>query len=186
MATTADIRNGMVIFWNNGYWKILEFQHVKMGRGGAFVRTKLKNLRTGQVVENTFRSGEKLDEVRLESRQMQYLYFDGSSYIFMDTETYEQIPISSELIEGVKVFIKENDEVNVLFHDAEPLDINLPTYVILQVVETEPGIKGDTVSGATKPAKLETGLVVQVPLFINEGDMVKIDTRAGEYIERVK
>jgi len=164
----------------------LEFQHVKMGRGGAFVRTKLKNLRTGQVVENTFRSGEKLDEVRLESRQMQYLYFDGSSYIFMDTETYEQIPISSELIEGVKVFIKENDEVNVLFHDAEPLDINLPTYVILQVVETEPGIKGDTVSGATKPAKLETGLVVQVPLFINEGDMVKIDTRTGEYIERVK
>lgn len=164
----------------------MEFQHVKMGRGGAFVRTKLKNLRTGQVVENTFRSGEKLDEVRLESRQMQYLYFDGSSYIFMDTETYEQIPISSELIEGVKVFIKENDEVNVLFHDAEPLDINLPTYVILQVVETEPGIKGDTVSGATKPAKLETGLVVQVPLFINEGDMVKIDTRAGEYIERVK
>ena len=176
----------MVITWNNDYWKVIEFQHVKMARGGAFVRTKLKNLRTGQVVENTFRSGEKIDVARLESRSMQYLYYDGSGYIFMDTETYEQIPISKEVFEGVSSYIKENDVVEVLFHGSEPLDINLPTCVVLEVVETEPGVKGDTVSGATKPAKLETGLVVQVPLFVNEGDRVKIDTRTGEYIERVK
>jgi len=117
---------------------------------------------------------------------MQYLYYDGSGYIFMDTETYEQIPISKEVFEGVSSYIKENDVVEVLFHGSEPLDINLPTCVVLEVVETEPGVKGDTVSGATKPAKLETGLVVQVPLFVNEGDRVKIDTRTGEYIERVK
>lgn len=186
MATTADIRNGLTILYNGDIYKIIEFQHIKIARGGARVRTKLKNLRTGQVIDNTFRSGEKIEPVRLDAIEMQYLYRDNDNHIFMNMETYEQIPLPSELFKEYFQYIKVNEIVKVLFHDRNPIDIDLPTHVILEVVETEPGIKGDTATSVTKPAKLETGFVTQVPLFINAGDKVKIDTRTGEYCERVK
>lgn len=186
LASTSDIRNGLIINMNDDLFKVVEFQHVKMARGGARIRTKLKNIRSGQVIDNTFRSGEKIDAVRLEAMEMQYLYHDGNNSIFMNTETYEQIPITEEVFRDAAQFVKENEVVKILFHDGKPVDIEIPTHVNLAVRETEPGIKGDTVTGGTKPAELETGYTVQVPLFIDVGDTVRVDTRTGNYVERVK
>jgi elongation factor P len=186
VTTTADIRNGLTILYNGDIYKITEFQHIKIARGGAKVRTKLKNLRTGQVIENTFRSGERIEPVRLDAIEMQYLYRDGDNQIFMNMETYEQIPLPSELFKEYFQYIKENEIVKVLFYDKSPIDIDLPTHVILEVVEAEPGVRGDTATGGTKIAKFETGFIAQVPLFVNVGDKVKIDTRTGVYCERVK
>jgi len=186
MATTADFRNGMVIRLEDGeLYTIVEFQHVKLGRGGAFVRTKLKRVTDGSVFERNFRAGERVEEVRLEEREAQYLYTDGDRYYFMDNETFEQYEIPSQLVEDVMKFVKENSEVTILFDEGRPVLVQPPTFVELKVVETEPGIRGDTVSGGSKVAKLETGLVLRVPLFIEEGDVIKIDTRTGEYVERV-
>lgn len=185
MASTADFRNGMVMIFRNNLYEIVEFQHVKPGKGGAFVRTKLKNVRTGQVVDNTFRSGEKVEEVRIEKKKMEYLYNDGMNYVVMDPITYTQIEINEELIGDKKYLMKENTEIALFQTEDEIIYIELPTTVILEVVESDPGIKGNTVSNVTKSAKLETGLEVQVPMFINKGDKLKIDTRTGKYLERV-
>jgi elongation factor P len=186
LATTADIKNGLVINFNGDLVKIVEFQHIKLGRGGARVWTKFKKIRTGQVIENTFRSGEKIDIVRLEAIEMQFLYRDGSNYVLMNTESYEQITVPGEIFGEAARFIKENEMVKVTFQEETPIDVEVPFFINLKVTETEPGIKGDTVTGATKPAVLETGFTVQVPLFINTGDMIRIDTRTGQYCERVK
>ncbi|PIS27660.1 MAG: elongation factor P [Candidatus Marinimicrobia bacterium CG08_land_8_20_14_0_20_45_22] len=186
MATTADIKNGIVINSEGNLLKVVEFQHIKLGRGGARVWTKFKNVKTGLVVENTYRSGEKIDIVRLESRDMQYLYRDGSNYILMDVETFEQYPFHEDLFEKAAKFIKENEIIHVLYHDETPVDVEIPLFVNLKVIGTEPGLKGDTVTGATKVATLETGAKVAVPLFLNEGDTIRIDTRTGGYVERVK
>lgn len=184
MATTADFRNGMALEIEGQLFYLVEFQHVKPGKGGAFVRTKLKNVRTGAVLDRTFRSGESITEVRLERRKMQYLYNSGDFYYLMDGETYDQVPIAEEMVRDIKGYLKENLEVQVLSRDEEILGVEVPLSVVLTVAETEPGFKGDTASSVTKPAKLETGLVVQVPLFINQGDALKIDTRTGKYLER--
>ena len=165
---------------------IIEFQHVKPGKGGAFVRSTLRNLRTGRVLENTFRSGEKVEVERVERRKYQYLYSDGDSLICMDNETYDQIHIQKDLFsDGVK-FLKESEEVEVLLNGSEIISVEIPIFINLKVVETEPGFKGDTATGAVKTAKLETGADISVPLFINEGDVLKVDTRTGGYSERVK
>ena len=186
MATTADIKNGLVINFNGDLVKVIEFQHIKLGRGGARVWTKFKKIRTGQVIENTFRSGEKIDIVRLEAVEMQFLYRDGSDYVLMNTETFEQITVPEEIFKDAAQFIKENELVKVTFFDGKPIDVEVPIFVNLKVVKTELGKKGDTVTGASKPAVLETGYTVQVPLFINAGDIIRIDTRSGQYCERVK
>lgn len=186
MADTSDFRNGLIIKFKNDLYSIAEFQHVKPGKGGAFVRSTLKNLRTGRVLENTFRAGEKVDIVRVERRKYQYLYSDGDSLVCMDNETYEQINIAKELIsDGIK-FLKESEEVEVLLNGSEIISVEIPIFINLKVVETEPGFRGDTATGAVKSAKLETGAQINVPLFINEGDILKVDTRTGEYSERVK
>lgn len=187
MASTADFRNGMVFKYSGDLYQIVEFQHVKPGKGGAFVRTKLKNVVNGKVIDNTFRSGEKVEEVRLEARQMQYLYPEGGSYVFMDNETYEQINMDDTLIgDDVVKWLKEGTDFKVLFSEGTPLVVETPFFLELKIVQAEPGDKGDRVSAATKPATLETGAVVQVPLFVNEGETIKVDTRTGEYLERVK
>jgi elongation factor P len=188
MATTADIKNGMCILHNNDLVTIVEFQHVKPGKGPAFVRTKLKNIKTGKVVENTFSSGHKIDIQRVERRPYQFLYSDDMGYNFMHNETFEQIPLSKELINAPQ-FLKEGDNVEIVYHtDTETaLFAELATNVVLEVTYTEPGFKGDTASSsAQKPATLETGAIVNVPLFINIGDKVRIDTRDSSYVERVK
>jgi len=184
MATTADFRNGMVINLKGNLYTIVEFLHVKPGKGGAFVRTKLKRLSDGGVLERTFRAGERVEEARVEKRQMQYLYQAENLYYFMDSTTYEQLPIVSSVLGEEKAFLKEGSEVAVLTHKGEAIGVELPIFVTLEVVETEPGLKGDTVSGGSKPARLETGAVIQVPLFVQKGDRVKVDTRGGNYIER--
>lgn len=186
MASTTDIRNGLIINLNGELLKIIEFQHVKVARGGAKIRTKLRNIRTGQVVDNTFRSGEKIDAVRLEAVAMQYLYHDGNNYIFMNNETYDQIPLSDALFEDASHFVKETELVKVLFYGSEAVDIEIPPHVNLEVTDTDPGLKGDTVTGASKSAVLETGYTIQVPLFINVGDKIRVDTRTGRYCERIK
>jgi elongation factor P len=186
MADTSDFRNGLIIKFKNDLYSIVEFQHVKPGKGGAFVRSTLKNLRTGRVLENTFRAGEKVEVVRVERRKYQYLYSEGDMLVCMDNETYEQINISKELFsEGLK-FLKESEEVEILFNGSEIISVEIPIFINLKVVETEPGFRGDTATGAMKPARLETGTQINVPLFINEGDVLKVDTRTGEYSERVK
>ena len=188
MATTADIKNGMCILYNNDLVTIVEFQHVKPGKGPAFVRTKLKNIKTGKVVDNTFSSGHKIDIQRVERRQYQYLYSDDMGYNFMNNETFEQIPLEKELINAPQ-FLKEGDNVEIVYHaDTEtPLFAELAVNVTLEVTYTEPGLKGDTASStALKPATVETGATVNVPLFINIGDKIKIDTRDSSYVERVK
>lgn len=187
MATTADIKNGMCIKFNNGLYTIIEFLHVKPGKGPAFVRTKLRNVQTGRVIENTFSSGVKLDEVRIEKRPYQYLYKDDMGYNFMNNETYEQVSIAKELINGVD-FLKEGDMVDVTIHaDTDTiLFAELPISVILEVTYTEPGLKGDTATNTLKPATVETGATVKVPLFINTGDKIKINTADGTYLERAK
>ena len=186
MASTTDIRNGLVINLNGELVTIIEFQHIKTARGGAKIRTKLRNVRTGQVLDNTFRSGEKLDVVRLEAQEMQYLYKEGDHFIFMNSETYEQIPLGIEIFREASKFIKENAIVKILFDGSTPVDIDIPVFVTLEVTETEPGMKGDTVTGGSKQAIVETGSSVPVPLFIEVGDKIRVDTRSGKYCERVK
>ena len=183
--STAEFRNGMCIEYNNKLWVILEFQHVKPGKGGAFVRTKLRDIRAGRVVEHTFIAGTKFESLRLEKKKMQYLYNDGMDFYFMDTTSYEQISIPSDIVGDVAQWLKESDEVTLLYAGEELIGIEPEMFVELEVIETEPGFKGDTVQGSTKPATLETGAVVQVPMFINTGEILRIDTRDGRYVTRV-
>lgn len=186
MASTSDFRNGYTFSYNNDIYKIVEFMHVKPGKGNAFVRTKLKSIKSGKVIDKTWRAGERIDEVRLDAKKMQYLYSDDSAYHFMDMATFEQIPIPAILMEEVKKFLKESMEIKILFNGDEPIDIEIPPFVVAEIVETDPGLKGDTATGGSKPATLETGYVLNVPLFIQQGEKVKVDTRSGEYVERVK
>ena len=185
MADTTDFRNGFTMLIDGAIFSIAEFQHVKPGKGSAFVRTKLKNMKTGAVLDRTFRSGDKVDEVRLEKREMQYLYSEGDTYYFMDMDTYEQTPVERDVIGDGAGLLKESENAYLLVAREEVIGVDLPNFVTLAVTHTEPGIKGDTATGAVKPATLETGYVVQVPLFINQGDTLKIDTRTGDYVERV-
>ena len=185
MASTSDFRNGLILKHKNEIWSIVDFQHVKPGKGGAFVRAKLKRVRTGQVVEETFRAGERFEDVRAERRPYQYLYSSGDQHVFMSLETYEQLPFGEALIGDAMQFLRENDQVDVLLVDDVPMSIDLPNFVELRVTETDPGVRGDTASGAVKPARLETGFVVQVPLFIQVGDVLRVDTRTRRYLERV-
>lgn len=186
MASTSDFRNGMVLELDGELWEITYFQHVKPGKGGAFVRTTLKNVLSGKVVDRTFRAGEKVNDVRLVRRPVQYSYTDGQFYYFMDQETYEMTPLPGDVIGDDQLrYLKENMECTALVHDDDVLNVELPFFVELEVTETDPGVKGDTAQGGTKPAKLETGATVQVPLFIEEGDMVKVDRREDKYLERV-
>ncbi len=187
MATTADFKNGLCIEYNNDLYMITEFQHVKPGKGPAFVRTKLKNVRTGKVVDNTFSAGHKVVTARVEKRPHQFLYKDDIGYHFMDNSTYEQVSIQESLINAPHL-MKDGQEVDILFHaeTETALTCELPAYVELEITYTEPGIKGDTATNATKPATLETGAEIQVPLFINQNDRIKVDTRTSSYGERVK
>ena len=169
----------------NGLWSIVEFQHVKPGKGPAFVRTKLKSVESGKVVDETLRAGEKVDEVRLERRPFQFLYQDGDFYTFMNSETFEQISLSKESLGDIPLYIKESDTCSMLLHEGTPLIVEPPLTVELAVQQTDPGVRGDTAQGGTKPATMETGLVVQVPLFIEEGEVLKIDSRTGKYLGRV-
>ena len=186
MATTADIRNGAVILHKNKRMKVIEFQHVKPGKGGAFVRTKLKDIQSGKIIDETFNAGHKLEFIRVEAKTMQFLYLDNDFYVFMDNETYEQLNVDSDSVGDGKDFLTAGLNVDLLFDGNEVLDVRLPSHVILEVTDTEPGFKGNTATGATKPAKVETGLTLNVPLFINEGEKLRIDTRTGEYVERSK
>ena len=186
MATTADIRNGAVILHKSKRMKVVEFQHVKPGKGGAFVRTKLKDIQSGKIIDETFNSGHKLEFIRVEAKEMQFLYEDNESFVFMDNETYDQLNIASESVGDGKFFLTAGMNVDLLFDGSEVLDIRLPSHVVLEVTETEPGFKGNTATGASKPATLETGYTLNVPLFINEGEKLKIDTRTGDYVERSK
>lgn len=187
MATTSDIRNGMCLELNNDIWSIVEFQHVKPGKGAAFVRTKIKSLTSGRVLDHTFSAGHKVNDVRVERRKYQYLYNDDMGYHFMNTETYEQVGINEKLIDRADL-LKEGMEVDVLFHAANetPLTMEMPQYVVMEITYTEPGVKGDTATNSTKPAKVESGAEIKVPLFVNQGDKIKIDTRTGAYVERAK
>ena len=186
MATTSNIKNGSVIFHKNKRMKVVEFLHVKPGKGPAFVRTKLKDISTGKVIDETFNSGVKLEFLKIEAKEMQYLYSDTDSHFFMDNQNFEQVSVLDNIIGKNVNFLKDGMNVDLLFDGSEILDIRLPAHVNLKVVETEPGIKGNTATGSTKPAKVETGYLVQVPLFVAEGNILKIDTRTGEYIERLK
>jgi elongation factor P len=187
MATTADIKNGMCLDIDGQYYFITEFLHVKPGKGAAFVRTKMKNVVTGRTLERTFNAGVKIEEVRIERRVFQYLYQDDMGYNFMNNETYDQVSVNKEQINGVD-FLKEGMNCEVVIHATSDtiLFVDLPVNVALQVTYTEPGLKGDTATNATKPATVETGATVRVPLFINEGEIIKVDTRDGSYVERVK
>ena len=185
MAKTSDIKNGLVIRYKGELVKIVEFQHQKMGRGGAKIKCKMKSIESGAILENTYRSGETIETVRLEAKKIQYSYFDGLNHVFMDQQTFEEIFISDEIFGDVKPYVKETEIVKILFDGPKPVDIEIPSHVTLEVSETEPGLKGDRVTGATKPATMQTGLVINVPLFINVGDVIKIDTRTGDYMERV-
>ncbi|GHO43031.1 elongation factor P [Ktedonospora formicarum] len=185
-ATTADFRNGMVIRFNNELYSISEFHHVSPGNWRAFVRTRLKSLRNGRVIEQRFRAGEEIDEVRVEHQNWQFLYVDGDEYVFMNTETFDQQPISKALLGDAIKFLKEQDEVEMLVDGENIIAVELPNFVEVLVESAEPGVRGDTANNVTKPATLETGTVVNVPLFVNPGDKVRIDTRTGQYVERVK
>ncbi len=182
---TSKFRNGLKIELDGEPFTITYFQHVKPGKGGAFVRTKVRNLRTGRVLDRTFRSGERVDEADVEDKRMQYLYLDGDQLVFMDQESFDQIPFTREQVGDCIQYLKENLEVDVLFWRGKPINIELPPFVEVKITRCEPGIKGDTASGSTKPATVETGAVVQVPLFVKEGEMIRVDTRSGEYVERV-
>jgi elongation factor P len=185
MYETSDIRKGLKIELEGDVYTVVEFLHVKPGKGGAFIRTKLKSLSKGSVVEKTFRSGEKLGRPDLEEKKMQFLYSSEDHYCLMDAETYEQTFLTEEQLGSSRDFLKENTTIAVLMHNDAPIAVELPTFVALAINKTEPGEKGDTVSGGTKAATLETGAVIQVPLFLNQGDVVKVDTRTGTYVERV-
>ena len=186
MYSTAEFRKGLKIELDGIPYVIVDFQHVKPGKGGAFVRTKIKSLLTGRVLDQTFRSGERLKRPDLLEREMQFLYRDGDSYCLMDNDTYEQIMLTGEQVGEPRLFLTENLNLKVLFFNQQPVAVELPNFVELAVVQTEPGVKGDTASGGSKPATLESGALIQVPLFINVGDRVKVDTRSGTYIERLK
>ena len=187
MADTSDIRNGLTIEFNNDLYSIVGFQHVKPGKGNAFVRTKIKSLTSGKVLDHTFPAGHKIFPVRIERRDFQYLFKDDTGYHFMNNETYEQIAIQEDLIDHPK-FLMEGGQVDILFHAEKemPLNVELPQHLVMEIVYTEPGVKGNTATNATKPAKVESGATVRVPLFINEGDKIKIETATGNYLERAK
>ena len=186
MITTNDLKIGMTIVFRDRLWDIIDFQHVKPGKGGAFVRTKLKDTLEGRVLENTFRAGEKVEQAIIEKQAMEYIYRDGSSYYFMHPETYEQIPINEELLGDGKDFLKENTVCSMKTHNDEVIALSIPETVTLSVVKADPAARGNTATNVTKPVTLETGAVIQVPAFIEEGDVLKVDTRKGEYLERVK
>jgi len=186
MYETSDIRKGLKVKMDGYPWIVVDFQFVKPGKGTAFTRCRLKNLKTGSVLERTFKTGEKLDEANIEEHTAQYLYTDGEQYHFMDQESFEQISIQKSAMGGSENFLMENMVVAILFYENAPMNVELPTFIEAEITYTEPGMKGDTASGATKQATLNTGAVVLVPLFINQGDMIKVDTRDGAYVERVK
>ena len=185
MISAGDFRNGITIELDNNIFQIIEFQHVKPGKGAAFVRTKLKNIKSGGVVEKTFRPTEKCPQARIDRKDYQYLYADGDLYNFMDTETYDQIALNKETVGDAMKFVKENEMCKVCSHNGSVFSVEPPLFVELEITETEPGFKGDTATGASKPAVVETGATVYVPLFVNQGDKIKIDTRTGEYLSRV-
>ena len=185
MISAGDFRNGITIEMDNNIFQIIEFQHVKPGKGAAFVRTKLKNIVNGGVVEKSFRPTEKFPQARIDRKEMQYLYSDGDLYYFMDTESYDQIPLTADTIGDALKFVKENEMVKVCGHNGNVFAVEPPLFVELEITETEPGFKGDTATGATKPSVVETGATVYVPLFVEIGDKIKIDTRTGEYLSRV-
>lgn len=182
--STNDLRNGMTLDLPEGLFSVVEFQHVKPGKGGAFVRTKLKNVRSGAVIERTYRADEKLEQAIIDKREMQFLYRDGAEYVFMDTTSYEQLQVETGLLGDAANYLKESDDAVLQFFGSEIVGVDLPAAVELTVADTEPGVQGDRVSGARKPATLETGLVLQVPLFVNPGEKIKVDTRTGEYLTR--
>ena len=184
MYSTQDFRNGLKIIYDDVPFEIVEFQHVKPGKGGAFVRTKIRNLITGRVLDPTFKSGDKVGKPDIEEKAMQYLYMDGEYFAFMDTTTYDQMLIEPEALGDRKLWLTESCECQILFWNGKAIGVSLPNHVLLTIAECEPGMKGDTATGATKPAVVESGGTVNVPLFINEGDRIKIDTRTGAYIER--
>jgi len=186
MPTIYDFRRGLKIELNGEPFIIVDYEHVKPGKGAAFARTKIKSLITGNVREQTFRVSDRVESPDVEEREMQYLYRDGDRYCFMDNDTYEQFFLSEDQVGKSKDFLKETIDVSLLYHNKKPIGIELPIFVKLRIIETQPGVRGDTATGGSKPAVLETGATVQVPLFLNEGDIIKIDTRTGEYIERVK
>ena len=186
MASTSDFKNGLIINRKNNLWKIIEFLHVKPGKGNAFVRSKLKNVRTGQVIDETFRAGEKIEVVRVDAREYTYLFKDDNNYVFMDKETFEQINLSETLVQDVLDFLIENTAAIVAFNGDDPIEVRIPKHLNIRVTETDPGEKGNSAQGGSKPAVLETGVSIQVPLFVQIGDTIRVDTKEKRYIERVK
>ena len=186
MASTSDFKNGLILEYKNALYKIVDFLHVKPGKGGAFVRTKLKNVKTGQVIDETFRSGASIKTIRIEAREYNFLYKDNDTYIFMDNETYEQLPLPLSSIEDVKMYLIENTKITIAFNGDDPIEVRIPPHINLKVTETDPGERGNTAQGGTKPATLETGIIIQVPLFVQIDDTVRVDTRENKYIERIK
>ncbi len=184
MITAGDFKKGVTIEWDGGVWNIVDFQHVKPGKGAAFVRTKIKNVMTGAVVERSFNPTDKMPRAIIETKEMQYVYNDGDLYYFMDVETYEQLPMTHDQVEDAIPFVKEGTNVTMRFFKGKAFSVEAPNFVVLEVTDTEPGFAGDTASNTYKPATLETGFTLQVPLFINTGDMIQIDTRTGEYLKR--
>ena len=185
MVSAGDVRNGLTIEYEGNVFQVIEFQHVKPGKGAAFVRTKLKNIKSGGIIEKSFRPTEKFPQAHIKRKEMQYLYSDGDLFHFMDVETYDQIALSEDQVGDTLKFVKENEMVKILSHNGEVFAMEPPLFVELEITETEPGFKGDTSTGATKPATVETGALVYVPLFVEIGDVIKIDTRTGEYLSRV-
>ena len=185
MITAGDFKKGLTVEWENGVWTVVDFQHVKPGKGAAFVRTKIKNIMTGAVVERSFNPTDKMPKAIIETKEMEYLYNDGELYYFMDVETFEQIPLQAEQVEDTIVFVKENTNVTMRFFKGSPFSVEAPNFVELECTHTEPGFKGDTASNTTKPATVETGYTLQGPLFVEIGDILRIDTRTGEYMSRV-
>ena len=183
--STADFKNGMGLKINGKYYTIVEFQHVKPGKGGAFVRYKIRDLKSGRVIDQTCNAGTKFENVQLITKEMQYLYNDGGSFYFMDNETYEQIPVPADFIGDSVKWFKENDNCQLLYADAELLGVQPPMFIEVEITETDPGFKGDTVQGGTKPATIETGAVIQVPMYLNQGEVIKVDTRDGKFVSRV-
>jgi len=186
VATTSNIKNNAVIFFKSKRMKVIEFQHVKPGKGGAFVRTKLKDIKTGKIIDHTFNAGAKLEFIRVEAKEMQFLYIDGENYVFMDNDNYEQLMIDKNIVGDSSRFLIGGMNLDIIFDNKEVLDIRIPSHVILKVIKTEPGFKGNTATGATKPATVETGYEINVPLFIEENEFIRIDTRSGNYVERAK
>ena len=184
MITAGDFKKGITVEWDGGVWNIVDFQHVKPGKGAAFVRTKIKNVMTGAVVERSFNPTDKMPRAIIETKEMQYVYNDGDLYYFMDVETYEQLPMTHDQVEDAIPFVKEGTNVTMRFFKGKAFSVEAPNFVVLEVTDTEPGFAGDTASNTYKPATLETGFTLQVPLFINVGDMIQIDTRTGEYLKR--